>query len=802
VSKEIVKRLYSTESEVRKDAVYQILFERHHELIGELKQAAAYEKKEEIALLIAQTCLALEAFPRDPSMERQILEMIQTREGIAEMSLKFWKYMSTNGSSKMLIAVMGAMNETIPTNAQQFIETCLNHLDPQVRAMACTVAINSGRPTHFSYILNLITDPDQMVAETAFRVIKELPAEQMNIILDYALGSPDEWVLQNVAPFLPLLITNESRKVVAKVQYHHHPLVAKKAREALKQLDSIPFVSKRLKEKHKAKAQAESESAAKTVSSESASEETSQEGFASFKEQMEEKRRLRMKQEQEKRDKEERLNRELEETTEEEIASFANEMKDFQEELKETTGEEIAPMVEADEPLLENLDFENEQAVLEKIEENDLDLSSEQPPEKPTTPELSAASDEITAEKPESAPEHKPVKIIETSTENEKPATDGLDEALTAAAEEIIDFEAETEQISPEIVPGEKSDTESSLEQETEKNDESLKSEEKGTAQFEPEYYSDEDIDIEVSEEDIEIDDEDIETGDEDIEITVLDEQAETQPRQPGKKMVVKERPGRKVKPDEILVPPMPAAQTILKRYPSFLTDPLSTLFKPATKEVHLKNIGRVTDNLLAYLNLCFLQSCMFFAPGSDMITRSIKDCLKGHLTGPTALRCLHNFALGMKQSREKPVFFTFSLATIFSESSDTNPLMLLRELKEYLKDPIEPLHETIPQAIEGLTEILRAIKSIQNNSIVMKAPKGAREPYADLGGPLANVLPKEKRPGIELPPGEAVVLSRDGTEAFGLYPYFKYSKRKLHFARPTDPEFKILLDRLEISLN
>jgi hypothetical protein len=83
-----------------------------------------------------------------------------------------------------------------------------------------------------------------------------------------------------------------------------------------------------------------------------------------------------------------------------------------------------------------------------------------------------------------------------------------------------------------------------------------------------------------------------------------------------------------------------------------------------------------------------------------------------------------------------------------------------------------------------------------------MKAPKGAREPYADLGGPLANVLPKEKRPGIELPPGEAVVLSRDGTEAFGLYPYFKYSKRKLHFARPTDPEFKILLDRLEISLN
>jgi hypothetical protein len=251
--------------------------------------------------------------------------------------------------------------------------------------------------------------------------------------------------------------------------------------------------------------------------------------------------------------------------------------------------------------------------------------------------------------------------------------------------------------------------------------------------------------------------------------------------------------------PGSVEIKPMPAAQTILKCYPSFLAAPLARLFSPELPEVHLQNIEVVLNNLLAYLNLCFLQSCMFFAPPSEAVNRSIKDCLKGRLVGPTAFRCLHNFALAMKQSRENPVFFTFTLATILAESNESNPLMMMRELKEYLKEPIEPLSETLPQAVEGLTEILRGVKAILNNSIVMKTPKGAREPFADLSGPLADVLPADKRPAIELPAGEAVVLSRDGAEAFGLFPFFKYAKRKVVFAQPSEQELKVFLSRLEL---
>jgi hypothetical protein len=60
-------------------------------------------------------------------------------------------------------------------------------------------------------------------------------------------------------------------------------------------------------------------------------------------------------------------------------------------------------------------------------------------------------------------------------------------------------------------------------------------------------------------------------------------------------------------------------------------------------------------------------------------------------------------------------------------------------------------------------------------------------------------VLPADKRPAIELPAGEAVVLSRDGAEAFGLFPFFKYAKRKVVFAQPSEQELKVFLSRLEL---
>jgi hypothetical protein len=83
-----------------------------------------------------------------------------------------------------------------------------------------------------------------------------------------------------------------------------------------------------------------------------------------------------------------------------------------------------------------------------------------------------------------------------------------------------------------------------------------------------------------------------------------------------------------------------------------------------------------------------------------------------------------------------------------------------------------------------------------------MKTPEGAKEPFADLGGPLAASLNENRRPLLDLPPGEVVIVSKDGSEAFGLYPFVKYNKRKTIFTMPGDAEMKVLFERLDIPLN
>lgn len=815
MSKELISRLYSTEADVRRDAVYRILFDRRHELLHELKQAAFYEQDEQNAVLMAQVGVTLESFPRDTSLERQILDTLARESGISEMQKKMWDYLIRHGSSQMLIAVMGAMGETIPPSAQDFMECCLTHPDPEIRAMSCAIAINSGRPTHFAHVLNLVTDPDPMVAETAFSVVRDLPSNQMNIILDYALGSPDEWVLQNVAPFLPLLINNDLRKVVAKVQYHQHPLVSKKAREALKHLDSIPFVSKKVRENHELE----------TAEAANGGEKKDGDDFASFKEEMEEKRRAHMLEEQKKREENERIEKELAQTTPEELEDLAESLGQFREESSGAPGAEVAPLVAEDEPLIDNLDFENELAVLDEVDDSagldamaaTLDAVQLKPDAEVevdiaiTAPDASVGvpgeeQDQVDFEASTDAV----MDLAQAHAEIEMPPEPEIMESVTIDSFETIEIEEPSEIETEEVAPVAEASVETPAESVdldlTEPEPVIIDLEESPTGDIEAELDN-----IVVEEVSIDFDDE----APEKLAETVLPPPKTPKVPQSPATMAAPTRqvtqakaaaaqPGKAQAPvpeGAIRIPLIPAAQTIATRYPSFIAAPFTNLFRPARPEAHLKCLQLVADNLIAYLNLCFIQSCLFFASPSEVLARSVKECLKGHLIGPTALRCLHNFALAMKQSRENPVFFTFALANPLTEASDENPVMMLRELKEYLKAPIEPVEESLPQAVEGVAEILRGVKPMLNNLIVMRAPKGAREPFADLSGPLAQSLPADKRPGIDLPHSEAVVLSRDGTEALGLFPYFKYSNRRLFFNRPDPAEFKILLERLEIEL-
>ena len=64
----------------------------------------------------------------------------------------------------------------------------------------------------------------------------------------------------------------------------------------------------------------------------------------------------------------------------------------------------------------------------------------------------------------------------------------------------------------------------------------------------------------------------------------------------------------------------------------------------------------------------------------------------------------------------------------------------------------------------------------------------------------MAKALPSEKRPSMDLPVGEIVLISTDGAEAFGLFPFFKYQKKKIIYTIPTKEELATFYERLEIT--
>jgi hypothetical protein len=140
LDRELIEQLYSSKSEVKRAAVYRLLFDRRYDMLDELKKAATFEKNEEMAVFMVQVCLTLENFPRDFSLERRIVELLQKPGGVVSLSEEMWKYLETHGSSQMLLATLGAMGDAIPPSAQDFIETCLTHPDPEIRAATCQKA--------------------------------------------------------------------------------------------------------------------------------------------------------------------------------------------------------------------------------------------------------------------------------------------------------------------------------------------------------------------------------------------------------------------------------------------------------------------------------------------------------------------------------------------------------------------------------------------------------------------------------------------------------------------------------------
>jgi len=239
----------------------------------------------------------------------------------------------------------------------------------------------------------------------------------------------------------------------------------------------------------------------------------------------------------------------------------------------------------------------------------------------------------------------------------------------------------------------------------------------------------------------------------------------------------------------------------IIERYPSFIAIPTAQLFEPADAEMLMKALHDLLEPLTAFLSFTFMQTYLFYASRSPKGDQVVKEALKAHFAGPNTVRFLHHLSLLIKDASSDS-FFTIPLAKAMSESSaDTNPLFILREMVEFLQTPPADAAEGLAQVADALPSLLAAFKGILQNPIVMRLPPGAREPFLNLSGPKSVPLAADDRPGLDLPPNEIILLSKDRSEALGLFPYFTFDGQKVMFKTPSDADFKTLLERLEMTL-
>jgi len=225
----------------------------------------------------------------------------------------------------------------------------------------------------------------------------------------------------------------------------------------------------------------------------------------------------------------------------------------------------------------------------------------------------------------------------------------------------------------------------------------------------------------------------------------------------------------------------------------------MARLFEPNSPLAHLETLRKLIESLLAFLNFTFIQTYMFFGTRSPKGDQVVMECLKSHLVGSNAVRSLHHLSLIIKNVAGTDSFFTFGLSRAITESGDNNPLLPLKELWEFLQTPQDPLEENLPAAVAALPQIMVSFKGFLQNAIVMKNLPGAREAFFDLTGPHAGPLKPADWPGLDLPPGEIIILSKDRSEALGLFPYFTFGGEHITFAVPDKKLIAILYERLEL---
>lgn len=725
-------------------------------MLPSLRSYAMSEKEEALATLAVQVSFLLSGEPQAKRLDDTI-EKILITAGITGIGQDMWPDLENRWHSGICLKVLNKLAGTIPVESLKFIEHCLGHPDPQVRACACEPALASKDPSLAALTFAMVTDSDEGTAMSAFSTIRAVPPGDMSAILRETFRSGDHWVKDTVAEFLPLIASDDLREILLELSGHCDQKVVQKSREALTRID---------------KAAAERENNRTVPALQSAT---------SAMKSVPVPLRVDLPAYEKKPDRVISAKTKLAESKEKQISDtveIVNAPADESEiqppgepgsndTISESTKSPIASLS------ADLSTSESKQAVAENQAADPSAAEVTISPDEPVISKQAPAAETVVSE---------PIKTGESESQTEKP----LEITIQAENAAIAQTEEKPESTQPEV--DEQAILKGIPETQPDISEESGDSKERkqpaGLAVTAPQQPLSgvQDIKEMLS----------------DVEITIVSENDTAQKsneRQLGEV-------GKATGAPPVSISVNPAMKAIMQRYPSFISSQISKLASSQAAATHLDTLQTAFKALAGFLNLTFAQSYLFYITRSPRIDKVVKDCLKEHLSGPSCIRHLHNLSLAIKANARNDDFFTFPLAGLLSEAGDDNPLVSMRELGEYLDNPIEPLEESIVMAIDGFVNILVSMKIILQNKIVMKTPQGSKTPYADLSGPTAKALSESERPSLDLPSKEIVVLSKDGSEALGLFPYFAYIDKAIRFTEPKPELVRILCDRLELDIS
>ena len=223
---------------------------------------------------------------------------------------------------------------------------------------------------------------------------------------------------------------------------------------------------------------------------------------------------------------------------------------------------------------------------------------------------------------------------------------------------------------------------------------------------------------------------------------------------------------------------------SVLARFPSFLTRPLAGFAQEGDPNGRLTALQQLLVHLLTFLNYSSLQVALKYGQKEDRLLQAAANCLQERCRGAQGLKFLNSFAGVLRATKDPAGFFHFPLAVQMADPTGQSPLMVMKDLMTIAGGPDAP-EEKIAQAKPRLTQMLAGLKVMTQNRLLCRLPDGSKIPMVDVSGPTVTAPPADLTVSGDLPVGQIVILAKDGTSFVTLYPFFTLAKDHIAAAEP-----------------